>query len=224
MTYELEKKIWSDKDFEQMGWHDCRIYRIRLTEDLELDIDYILQWNKPDLEGMPFTFWVAPATLVFKNIKNFRVDIDTAVNDAIEIEDIERTQENNINRWAIITQQGDFEFLSEGYEQFIRQEPFFEFGQTISYIERNGTSLDRTTNQENSNRGREEIADRRKKNLEHYEKAKKRHLKRQEKEQLDRAKDNNEIDTKQYLLKKKEIKEMIDYYDHWLKDTIFENW
>ena len=224
MTYELEKKIWTDKDFEQMGWHDCSIYKIRLTDDLELDIDYILQWNKPDLEGMPFTFWVAPATLVFKNIKKIHVEIDTAFHDAIEIEDIERTQENQITRWTIITQQGDFEFVSEGYEQFIRQEPFFEFGQTISFIERDGISLDRTTDQENSNKNREDIVDKRKKDLEHYENAKKRHLKKQEKEHLDKARENNEIDAKQYLLKKKEIKEMLDYYDHWLKNTIFENW
>jgi hypothetical protein len=224
MTYELEKKIWSDKDFEQMGWHDCRIYKIRLTEDLELDIDYILQWNKADLEGMPFTFWVAPATLIFKNIKDLRLDIDTAFDDAIEIQDIERTQKDNVNRWTIITQQGDFEFISDGYEQFIRQEPFSEFGQTISFIERNGSSLDRTTNQENPNRNREDIVDRRKKDLEHYENAKKRHLKRLEKEHLDKAKENNEIDAKQYLLKKKEVKEMLDNYDHLLKNTIFENW
>jgi hypothetical protein len=61
MDYTLEKKVWTDQDFEQMGWHDCNIYKIRLTEDLELDIDYILQWNKPDLEGLPFTFWATLA-------------------------------------------------------------------------------------------------------------------------------------------------------------------
>lgn len=61
MTYELDKKIWTDKDFEQMGWHDSNIYKIRLTYDLEFDLDYILQWNRPDLEGLLFTFWVAPA-------------------------------------------------------------------------------------------------------------------------------------------------------------------
>ena len=73
MTYQLEKKIWTDADFDKMGWHDSNIYKIRLTEDLELDIDYILQWNKPGLEGLPFTFWVAPATLVFKNIRNLNL-------------------------------------------------------------------------------------------------------------------------------------------------------
>lgn len=224
MTYELEKKIWSDKDFEQMGWHDSCIYKIRLTEDLELDIDYILQWNKPDLEGMPFTFWVAPATLVFKKIKNMNFEIDTTFSDAIEIEDIKRIQSDMAIHWTIITQLGNFEFTSEGYEQFIRQEPFFEFGQTISFIERNGFSLERTTGQGNPNRIREDVLEQRKKDLENYENAKKRHLKRREKELLTKTRENNEIDTQEFLLKKKEIQEALDSYDHRLKNTIFENW
>jgi len=224
MTYKLEKSIWTQADFDKMGWHDSNIYKIRLTEDLELDIDYILQWNKPDLEGLPFTFWVAPATLVFKRIQNLTFDFDIGFEDAFEIEDIERTENEKEYQWTIITRQGDIQFRSVGYDQFIRQEPFFEFGQTISFIERNGHSLDKTTNQENPNRIREDILDQRKKDLENHENVKKRHLKKQELEQLTKSRDNNEIDTKQYLLKKKEINELLFSYDFFLKGTQFEYW
>jgi hypothetical protein len=221
MPYELEKTIWTDADFDKMGWHDNHIYKIRLTEDLELDIDYILHWNKPDLEGLPFTFWIAPATLIFKNVKNLSFEFDTGLQDSFEIEDIER---ENKNQWTIITRQGDIQFTSDGYEQFIRQDPSFQFGQTISYIERYGYSLDRVTNQENPNRVREDILEQRKQNLEHYENAKKRHLKKQELDELIKSRDNNEIDTKSYLLKKKEINELLFSYDFFLKGTQFENW
>ena len=221
MTYQLEKKIWTDKDFEQMGWHDCNIYKIRLTDDLELDIDYILQWNKPDLEGLPFTFWVAPATLVFKSVENLTLDFDIWFEKAFEIEDIESEDKN---RWTIITQQGDIQFNSKGYEQYIRQQPFFEFGQTIPFGERNGYSLDRTTNQENPNRNREDIVQQRQKDSEDYENVKKRHLKKQELELLLKGRDNNELDTKQYLLKRKEINDQLFSYDYFLKGTKFENW
>jgi hypothetical protein len=180
-----------------MGWHDCYIYKVRLANDLELDIDYILQWNKPDLEGLPFTFWIVPATLVFKSVQNLAFDFEIGLANAFEIEDIERSE--NESHWTIITQQGDIQFNSEGYEQYIRQEPFFEFGQTISFIKRGGYSLDRTTNQENPNRIRENIVRQREKDFEDYENVKKRHLKKQELEQLSKARESGGIDTKQYL-------------------------
>lgn len=221
MDYKLEKHIWTDADFEQMGWHDSNIYKIRLTEDLELDIDYILKWNKPDLEGLPFTFWIAPATLVFNSVQGLTFDFDIGFEDSFEIQDIEK---EDGNRWTIITQQGDIQFNSKGYEQYIRQEPFFEFAQTISFMERNGHSLDRTTNQENPNRNREDIVQQRQKDLEDYENVKKRHLKKQELEQLSKARENNELDTKQYLLKKKEINDQLFSYDYFLKGTKFESW
>jgi hypothetical protein len=226
--FELMKGISTEKDFEQMGWHDATVYGLRLNNDLELDIDYILQWNEPDLEGFKFTFWVAPATLVFKNIKNLRLEVeinpDKLLINAIEIDDIERTRKGHTSHWTIITHQGDIEFDSDGYEQFIRREPSFEFGPSISFIERNGFSLEKTTNQEIPKRLRDDIIKRRKKESEQYENAKKRHLIRQEKERLNKARDNNEIDLKQYLLKKREIKKMLDYYDDSLKSTRFESW
>lgn len=221
MDYKLEKKIWTDEDFKQMGWHDCNIYRIRLTEDLELDIDYILQWNKPDLEGLPFTFWVAPATLIFKSVQYLTFDFDIGLEDAFEIEYIEREDKN---RWTIITHQGNIQFNSEAYIQYIRQEPFFEFGQTISFIKRYGHSIERTTNQENPNRNREDVIQQQQKDLEDYENAKKRHLKKKEFKQLQKARENNEINTKQYLLKKSEINDQIFSYDYFLKGTKFEKW
>lgn len=224
MTYELEKKVWTDKDFDQMGWHDNHIYQISVAEDLALDIDYIFQWNKPVLEGLPFTFWIAPSTLVFKKIQNLAFNLDTAFHDTIEIQDIEREILENGTLWTIITQQGDFQFMSEGFQQFIRQEPFFQFGQTIPFLERFGRSVEQTTAQHNPNRFRNDIVEQQKRDAEHFENVKKRHLKKQEKEQLEKLRENNEIETKEYLKKKREIKEMLDYYDYWLKDTRFRNW
>lgn len=224
MKYELEKRIWTNEDFENMGWHDNQIYKVSMKEDLVLDIDYILQWNQPDLEGLPFTFWVAPATLAFKKIKNLTFNFDTLFEDSFIIENIERPTGENENQWIIITQHGDFQFTCEGYEQFIRQEPFFEFGQTISYSKRNGYCLDRTINQENPNRNRGDILKQCQEELEHYENVKKRQIKNQELAQLIKLRENNEIDTKTYLIKKKEINDQIFSYSFFLKGTRFESW
>ncbi|NCU02961.1 MAG: hypothetical protein GXC73_03150, partial [Chitinophagaceae bacterium] len=68
------------------------------------------------------------------------------------------------------------------------------------------------------------IVQQRQKDLEDYENVKKRHLKKQELEQLSKARENNELDTKQYLLKKKEINDQLFSYDYFLKGTKFESW
>ena len=221
MPYELEKRIWTDADFDKMGWHDNLIYKIRLAEDLEMDIDYILQWNQPEVEGLPFTFWIAPATLVFKNVTDLRFEFDMHFSELGEIDFIERKSDSH---WIINTQRGDLEFRADGFEQFIRQDPSFQFGQTIPHKERCGFSLDRTINQENPNLLREDVIEDRKRELEYYENVKKRQLKRLELETLIKARDNNEIGTKEYLLKKKEINELLFSYDYFLKGTRFERW
>jgi hypothetical protein len=42
--------------------------------------------------------------------------------------------------------------------------------------------------------------------------------------ELNLRRENHQLETKEYLLKKKEINEMIDFYDYWLKGTVFEKW
>lgn len=224
MTYTLEKSVWTDVDFEQMGWHDCTIYKMRLSRDLELDIDYILKWNKPDLDGLPFTFWLAPATIIFKAVRNLTFDFDIHFENSFEIDSIDKIENANGCYWTIITQQGDIQFNAYGYEQFIRQQPFFEFGQIISYDERNGYSLEQTTNQYNPNRNNADIISRHEKELEDYEMVKRRHLKRRELEELIKNREQGKVETKEYLLKKKEINELLFSYDFFLKGTSFESW
>jgi hypothetical protein len=50
-TYNLDKWVWSDKDFEIMGWHDCPIYALKFDDKVSLDLDYIFQWNDPEIKG-----------------------------------------------------------------------------------------------------------------------------------------------------------------------------
>src|SRR2546421_8077167 len=76
--------ILTDKDFDQLSWHDCCLWGIGLhcgnplsndwTSDLALDIDYITQWNCGS-DGR-CTFEVAPAKLAFHNVTDLEIDID----------------------------------------------------------------------------------------------------------------------------------------------------
>jgi hypothetical protein len=220
MDYILEKQIWTDDDFEQMGWHDCNIYRMQLEKDLVFDIDYILKWNKPDLDGLPFTFWIAPVTLVFKAVQHLSFELDYGFSQHFEINDIDRDG----NNWTIATQQGDIRFASEGFEQYMRQQPFFSFGQEISYIERNGYSLERTTNQENPNRNREDVVQGREKDFQDYETVKQRHIAKKQLQQLMKVADNSEVDLKEYLIERRALTDLLSSYNQLLKETRFENW
>ena len=78
-TYNLEKWVWTEADFEYMGWHDSQIHAIAFSPDtfeLLVDIDYILEWLQPTPQDQSFWLWVVPATLVFENVHNSEFNID----------------------------------------------------------------------------------------------------------------------------------------------------
>jgi hypothetical protein len=209
--YELEKWIWTEKDFKQMGWHDATIYGLRLTENLELDIDYILQWNQPDIQGFQFTFWVAPATLIFERVTDLRFELTQSFDDKwMEIDDINMETVEYKNAWTIITQQGNISFKAESYQQIIRKRPTFQLGQSIPYDERDGISFDLTTGDKVSTSQRPEINDRRKRDFEAYEIAKRKFTVTKALEKLNENRDSGQIQTKDYLTEKKKLKELID--------------
>ncbi|MEC0226441.1 hypothetical protein [Paenibacillus alba] len=71
------KNLWNDEDFDNMNWHDCKVYGIGFDDDkykLVFDIDYILDWVKPEKDNIYFKFWVAPSTLVFENVYDLNID------------------------------------------------------------------------------------------------------------------------------------------------------
>jgi hypothetical protein len=142
--YELEKWVWTEADFDVMGWHDSQIHAMAFfPEEFELafDIDYIFQWVDPQPNETYFKFWVAPATLVFKNVFDVEFEIDS-YNGKLEIDNIKREDESSpINaqfigkasewRWTIECQEGEIRFRSVGYEEFIRALPQLTMTQTL---------------------------------------------------------------------------------------------
>jgi hypothetical protein len=142
--FNLEKWVWTEADFDLMGWHDSQIRATAFfPEDFELgfDIDYIFDWIDPPPNEKYFRFWVAPATLIFKNVHDVELDIDSC-NGKLEIDNIKREDEcSPINAqfigkatewlWTIECQEGEIRFRSVGYEQFIRATPQLTQSQTL---------------------------------------------------------------------------------------------
>lgn len=222
-TFTLEKDIWTDADFDVMGWHDAQIYQIDFDTDLSLDIDYIFRWNQPPVEGMPFTFWVAPATLVFTNAKLKGLELAAAFGDDVfEIDGIEKETSREGTVWHIITQHGHISFEADGYVQYIRQQPSFQYGQNIPYQERGGISLERTTRQHNPWLQHEEFLRQRSRKEELYAYAIKY---RQAKNELDEwisKREKGEVNTREFLVEKKRLKDLMFSHAYWIKGTEFE--
>ena len=76
-------EAWDESHFDEMSWHDNRVHGLRIRSgpngwdgQLELDIDYILEWLHPS--ESTFAFRVAPATLTFVDVLELRIEIDYA--------------------------------------------------------------------------------------------------------------------------------------------------
>jgi hypothetical protein len=152
--FDLEKLIWDENDFEQMGWHDSKIYALAFkgeSFELVLDIDYILEWINPEEGKTHFKFWVAPATLVFRNVWDLKINIEG--NPDLEMQDLHREnphppknakhiQEAVEYDWRIETQNGEIAFKSVGFKQYFRKNPVMMNSQMIELNERGGISFE----------------------------------------------------------------------------------
>lgn len=149
-----EKYIWTEDDFDKMGWHDATLYATAfLPEQYELllDIDYIFEWTNPEDNETYYKFLVSPATLVFENVNELSINL-TEPYRAIQIQNIERKNsrkpknadyvKSNIEwQWIIDIEVGEITFYSIGYKQFIRKEPMLINSQSLSFDERRGLSF-----------------------------------------------------------------------------------
>ena len=152
--YAVEKWLWTEADFEQMGWHDSHIHAVAFLPsqfEVAFDIDYILQWVQPS-EDDYYRFWVAPATLVFENIHDLKVDIEPF--NAVEIADLHRDDPRRPRnadyigqetewRWRIETHQGDITLRAVGYKQYVRRQPVYGRSQSLELAARGGFSFGR---------------------------------------------------------------------------------
>jgi hypothetical protein len=153
--YEIEKWLWTDQDFEVMGWHDTRIHAVAFFPEafeLALDIDYIFQWIDPRENEAHFTFWVAPATWVFEGVYELRFDTECDFGEAFEIDSVERSDAKAVSYeesgrhdwlWKIETQQGLISLRSVGYKQYIRGNAIHTPLQFLEIGNRGGISFHR---------------------------------------------------------------------------------
>jgi hypothetical protein len=149
----LERAVWTDADFDHMGWHDATVRGMACPQelngsDLSFDIDYIVRWLNPEAPEASYRFWVAPATLTFLNV--WSMDSEFVQTRRFEIDAIRREDPLNDRQvttgtrpWVIDGHTFDIRLLASGFEQIFRQPPVLTEGQSLSDEARGGVSFDR---------------------------------------------------------------------------------
>lgn len=148
----LSRARWTDADYADMGWHDCRIHAVSIGEHedgtlpparLLLDLDYLVRWIDPAPGEQHFTFWIAPATLVFEHAWDITGQVGP-LHELMEIADVHRLDAADGNTdpsWHIEGQNFDLRLRAAGYTQFLRQPPQRVRRQMLTMTERSGISF-----------------------------------------------------------------------------------
>ncbi|MEU0537576.1 hypothetical protein [Amycolatopsis tolypomycina] len=147
----LSKAVWTDADFPQMGWHDSHIHAAALveTEDdlppdrLVLDLDYIVRWVEPARREKHFTFWIAPATLVFDEAWDITGEIGP-LHGGLELSDLHRLDppdDKPYPAWHLEGHEFDLKFRARGFRQYFRRPPQHVGRQVLTMAQRGGLSF-----------------------------------------------------------------------------------
>lgn len=134
------KNIWTEADFEDMGWHDSYLYSISFPDEnqkLIFDIDYIFKWVLDETSNL-YNFWVSPSTLTFISVLNLKIDLNFQNSVGLDILDINRSNprlslNGKVTLWdySILTDKGSISFESSGYIQNIRKQPILSNSQIL---------------------------------------------------------------------------------------------
>jgi hypothetical protein len=136
-----------------MGWHDVTVHAFALVPEqfeLLLDIDYILKWEEPEPPEVHYTFWISPATLVFKGVQDIKISFDIDNIQDIDLQGIKRecavpapSRELVDWSWIIEANQGTLRFRATGYKQYFRRGPIRMKEQSLDVRQRGGLSFER---------------------------------------------------------------------------------
>jgi hypothetical protein len=145
------EQSWDESHFDDMSWHDNHVHGLRIRQgpngydgELELDLDYILEWVCPT--ESTFAFRVAPATLTFVGVLDLRIEVDyaaaTAAVTPFSIDGITRDTISSPGnaRWSIELNwpTGAISFMASGFRQVLRAQPIVTASQSLTEQERSG--------------------------------------------------------------------------------------
>jgi len=146
----VTKALWTDADFDAMGWHDNAVHAIALEPapddpgSLLLDIDYIVEWEPCAVPQGLLSFWICPATLIFHQAWDLITDINLqGWSFQLCIGSLERSgpDQHGYFDWVLAGDLFSMKFQARGFTQYLRQAPIYTSSQRLSLHERGGLSF-----------------------------------------------------------------------------------
>ena len=147
----IEKAVWSQSDYEVMGWHDCVVHALAFEPNPDgsgtflVDLDYIVRWVQTTQPGQAFSFWIAPATLIFEDAWSFEAEVSEYSEIHLALDRIQRSEPDQFGRrwWTLDGHQFTARLLAPGFTQVLRNEPIASHRQSLSIEERGGHNFSR---------------------------------------------------------------------------------
>jgi hypothetical protein len=152
----LTKSLWTNADFDMMGWHHVTIHGICVqpgaSDDslprLLLDIDYIVRWVHPVEPETHFSFWIAPSTLVFEDVWDVEGDLGfKGMALSLDIDHLNRSIPEDSRggpQWHLEGHFFELTFRATGFQQYLRQAPQHARRLRLTHSERGGISFAET--------------------------------------------------------------------------------
>jgi hypothetical protein len=147
----VAKSVWTDADFGQMGWHDCAVHGLAMEPGLDypgrvlIDLDYIVDWIRPTKPGGPFTFCVAPATLVFFPAQDIVANIEfKRMTFTPSLREIRRVAPEGTAYpvWHLDGHEFEIVLRAGGFRQYLRHATIRTATQRLSLEQRDGINFD----------------------------------------------------------------------------------
>jgi hypothetical protein len=151
-TYELEKTVWTEKEFATLGWHDSKVWGFWAnTEEYEfsIDLDYLFKWVEPAEEDTYYKFWVAPVTMVFENAHSIEFDILSQLGEIevanLHMENERKTPNGKLDQFdfRFECQEGEIKISATGFKLYARKQPILQQSQSLCFAQRGGIDFGR---------------------------------------------------------------------------------
>ena len=146
----VDKTVWTQADFDAMGWHDNAVHAVALEPvpdhpgRLLLDLDYIVEWVPAEPPATTLSFWICPATLVFDRAWDLTADISLqGWGFQLFLSAIRRSgpDERGWSGWTLAGDRFTIELSAPGFTQYLRRPPVHSPRPWLSVEDRGGFSF-----------------------------------------------------------------------------------